>query len=209
MLQPMFSAGTWPILGCILGAYLLGSLNLSALMARIYGIGDLRSQGSGNAGATNLLRTAGWTVALPVLLAEFFKGYFVIWMARFMGLGELAPAMAFPYIFGNLYPVFHRFKGGKGVAAMTGTCLAIDPLVMLLGGSVFLIVFKFGKIVSLGSLSMILSYPIWLLMLGGTETELMTFSGMMVLTPITHRANIVRLVRGEEPRLGRGVKEQK
>jgi glycerol-3-phosphate acyltransferase PlsY len=179
------------------------------MMARIYGIEDIRGQGSGNAGATNLLRTAGWTVALPVLLAEFFKGYFVIWMARTMGLGALAPTIAFPYVLGNLYPVFHRFKGGKGVAAMTGTCLAIDPLVMLLGGSVFLVVFRFGKIVSLGSLSMILSYPVWLLMLGGTETEFMTFSVMTVLTPITHRANIIRLIRGEEPRLGRGVKERK
>jgi glycerol-3-phosphate acyltransferase PlsY len=190
------------ILGMAVCAYLVGSINLSIIACRMGGINDLRSSGSGNPGATNLLRVAGWKVAVPVLLLDIGKAAAVIWGAGFAGFHQLAPTLALPLLLGNLFPVFHRFKGGKGVATVVGVMLAIHPIAMLLGGMVFLLVVALGKRVSLGSITMIVFYPLWLWLDGSPFNEIVTTATIAVVILFTHRANIVRLARGAEPKLG-------
>jgi glycerol-3-phosphate acyltransferase PlsY len=195
------------ILGMAVCAYLVGSINLSIIACRLRGINDLRSAGSGNPGATNLLRVAGWKVAVPVLLLDIGKAAAVVWGAGFAGFHELAPVLALPLLLGNLFPVFHRFKGGKGVATVVGVMLAIHPIAMLLGGLVLVGVVAIGKRVSLGSISMVVFYPLWLWLDSSPFNELVTVATIAVVILMTHRANIARLVRGVEPKLGQKKKD--
>jgi glycerol-3-phosphate acyltransferase PlsY len=196
------------ILGAAVCAYLVGSVNLSIIACRLRGISDLRGAGSGNPGATNLLRVAGWQVAVPVLLLDIVKAATVIWIARFLGLGEMASVLALPLLLGNLFPLFHCFQGGKGVAAAVGVMLAINPIAMLLGGVVLLAVVGIGKRVSFGSLSMVAFYPLWLWFDNSAANDLVTAATIAVVIFVTHRANISRLLRGMEPALGRKTKEK-
>ncbi len=190
------------VLAVVASAYLVGSVNISILAARLLKLDDPRKTGSGNAGATNLLRTAGWRVAVPVVLADMGKAWAAVWIAELVGPQDFAPVTALPLLLGNLFPVFHRFRGGKGVAAMVGATLAIEPLAMLLGGGVFLIVLGIGRRVSLGSIMMVASYPLWIWLFGGTQNAIITSATVTFVILVTHRANIARLLRGVEPRLG-------
>jgi acyl phosphate:glycerol-3-phosphate acyltransferase len=193
----------WLVLGTALVAYLVGSLNLSIVSYRLLGKGDLRSSGSNNAGATNLLRLAGWKIAVPVLLADFGKAFGIIWGARLLGLQDLSPAFVLPLLLGNRFPVFHGFRGGKGVAVLVGAMLAIDYIVMLMGGLVFLITLALGRRVSLGSILMACSYPLFMWLQGGhTKIALISIATCVLVILVTHRANIGRLIRGEERKLG-------
>lgn len=194
--------------GMALCAYLVGSVNLSIIACKLLRIKDLRATGSGNPGATNLLRVAGWQVAVPVLLLDIGKAAAVIWGARLFGFGEFSCVFALPLLLGNLFPVFHRFKGGKGVAAVVGIMLAINPVAMLLGGLVFLAAVAAGRRVSLGSLAMVLFYPIWIGIREGLGKELVTTLTIAFVILITHRSNIRRLIRGAEPRIGEKKKDQ-
>lgn len=179
-------------------AYLVGSINTSLIAARMLGTPDLRDTGSGNAGATNLLRASGWRVAVPVLLVDIGKAAGIVLAARFLGAGELFPAVALPLLLGNIFPVFHRFHGGKGVAAAVGAMLAISPLSVLLCGFVFLAVVAAWRRVSAGSLAMVLSFPIALIVLGASRPAVSTAGLMAGIIAATHRGNIRRLIRGEE-----------
>ncbi len=189
-------------------AYLVGSINLSIIACRLLGVDDLRGAGSGNPGATNLLRVAGWKAAVPVLLLDIGKAAGVIWGAEFAGFCELAPVLALPLLLGNLFPVFHRFNGGKGVATVVGAMLAIHPIAMVLGGLVMLVVVGIGKRVSLGSMSMVVFYPLWLWLDDSPVDDLITAATIALVILMTHRANIARLLRGAEPRLGQKMKDQ-
>ncbi len=183
-------------------AYLLGSINFSVVAARILGAGDLRSTGSGNAGATNLARAAGKPAAAVVLALDLVRAFAVIHGAFIMGMGDLAPAMALPLLAGNLFPIFHRFRGGKGVAASVGIILAISWQSMLCGGGVFLLVFALTRRVSPASILMCLGYPAWIWLWGGSATEMAVAGTIALIIPITHRKNISRLLAGTEPRTG-------
>ncbi len=183
-------------------AYLLGSINFSVAAARILGAGDLRAMGSGNVGVTNLARAAGKPAASVVLALDLGRAFAVIYGASLMGLGDMAPAMALPMLAGNLFPVFHRFKGGKGVAASVGIILAISWQSMLCGGGVFLLVFALTRRVSAASIFMCLGYPCWIVLWGGSATEMAVAGTIAILVPITHRKNISRLIAGTEPRTG-------
>ncbi len=183
-------------------AYLVGSVNLSIVAARLLKLDDPRKSGSGNAGATNLLRTAGWRVAVPVLLADMVKAWAAVWIAGIIGPQYFAPAAALPLLLGNLFPIFHRFRGGKGVAAMVGATLAIEPFAMLLGGAVFLLALGISRRVSLGSLLMVASYPLWIWLFGGTQNAIITSLTVAFVILVTHRANIARILGGKEPKLG-------
>jgi glycerol-3-phosphate acyltransferase PlsY len=183
-------------------AYLLGSINFSVAAARILGAGDLRAMGSGNAGVTNLARAAGRPAASVVLALDLGRAFAVIHGASLMGLGDMAPAMALPMLAGNIFPVFHRFRGGKGVAASVGIILAISWQSMFCGGGVFLLVFALTRRVSPASILMCLGYPGWMLIWGGSATEMAVAGTIALLVPITHRKNISRLIAGTEPRTG-------
>ncbi len=191
-----------------LAAYLIGSANLSVIASTLLGIHHLREKGSGNPGATNLLRVKGWPVAVPVLLLDLGKAFGAIWLAHLVALPQIAPMLALPLLLGNLYPVFHRFKGGKGVAATVGAFLAIDFRIMLLGGAVFWVVLGIYRRVSLGSICMVVSYALWAWLFSAPVNTLVTALTVAVIIVLTHRANIERLLNGQEPKLGHKAKER-
>jgi glycerol-3-phosphate acyltransferase PlsY len=184
-------------------AYLVGSINLTIVLARAFRLQDPRASGSGNPGVTNLYRAAGLKASGPVLMLDLGKAFLVIHGANAVGLSDVAPFFALPYVLGNLFPLFHGFKGGKGVAAVVGAFLAIDPVVMLAGGGVFILMLALTRRVSVGSMAMVLSYPAWILALGGERSSLVTSAILGVVVLATHRANLARLLRGQEPKLGR------
>jgi len=194
--------------GLALAAYMIGSINLSVIASKRFGIHHLRQNGSGNPGATNLLRVAGWRVAFPVLLLDLGKAFGAIWLAHLVALPQLAPMLALPLLLGNLYPVFHQFKGGKGVAATVGAFLAIDFKIMLLGGAVFFAVVGISRRVSLGSICMVASYTLWAWLFSAPVNTLVTAFTVAVVIVITHRTNIARLKNGQEPKLGQKAKER-
>ena len=147
-------------------------------------------------------------MAVPVLLLDIGKAAGVIWGARLLGFGEFAVAFALPMLLGNLFPVFHHFRGGKGVAAAVGIMLAIDPVAMLLGGLILLVVVAVSRRVSLGSLAMVLFYPFWIWLDDGPMNTLVTVLAIALVILFTHRENMERLARGLEPKIGEKKKDR-
>lgn len=195
-------------LGAFLLAYLSGSLNTSILVARLSGRRDPRSAGSKNAGATNVLRTMGRKAALFVLFIDFSKAYLTIFALDKLNIDGIGAAFALPYLLGNLFPVFHGFRGGKGVAAVVGTFSAVEPWAVLLGGCLFLLVLAASRRVSLGSIIMVMSYPIWCAVLHAPCVTTITAGTLATVIVLTHIPNIKRLIRGEEPRIGSHTKSK-
>ncbi len=192
----------------IAGAYLLGSVPTSVWLGKAIKGVDLREHGSGNAGATNAFRVLGKPIGTVVLLMDMLKGFLAVnltclqheidpgsesWMLLRIGLGLLA-------VTGHIFPVFAGFRGGKGVAAITGAALAIHPWAALAAMGIYLLAFLVFKISALGSLSAALSYPVWIFWVFHSEfLTIRIFSIVVVaLVLVTHRSNIGRLVRGEE-----------
>lgn len=196
------------LIGIGILAYLLGSIPSSVWMGRALKGVDLREHGSGNAGATNAFRVLGKPIGTMVLLADMGKAFLAVslsylqqeilpgsesWMILRIGLGLLA-------VVGHIFPIFAGFRGGKGVAAMAGIGLALHPFAALAAMGVYLLVFLVSRLSALGSLSAVISYPIWMIFVFQTEfLSLRIFSIFVpVLVIITHRANISRLIRGNE-----------
>ena len=195
------------------GAYLLGSIPTSVWLGRAIKGVDLREHGSGNAGATNAFRVLGKPIGSVVLLLDMLKGFLAVnlallqheiapgteaWMILKIGLGLLA-------VVGHIFPVFAGFRGGKGVATITGVALAIHPFAALAAMGVYLLVFLLTRISALGSLIAVLTYPMWILWVFQSEyLTIRIFSlVVVVLVLITHRSNILRLIHGEEKSLFR------
>jgi len=187
------------VAGIGLAAYAAGSVNFSILAARIAGLPDPRTSGSGNAGATNLSRAAGWPAAAAVLALDVGRAFLVVFLAEQAGSPAPAGAFALPLLLGNTYPAFHRFRGGKGVATSIGALLAAAPTVAACGVGAFLVAFAATRRASVGSLALALSYPASAWLLGGDPLEIAAAGGITLLLVFTHRANIRRLARGEEP----------
>ena len=197
--------GAW-----VLGAYLLGSLSFSLLVVRwLRGI-DVREVGSGNAGATNVLRTAGRGPALLVLALDVSKGMVPVLGARALDApGPVVGASAAAAVFGHVFPVFFGFRGGKGVATITGALATLAPLAALFSAGVFVLAVALSRWVSLGSILAIGLFPLWLWLvarLGWSAALepwlLITASVLAALVVFKHRENIVRILRGSESRLG-------
>lgn len=190
------------VFGYALLAYLIGSVNFSLIAAKLFKINNLRGVGSGNPGATNLMRIAGPKLALPVLVCEIGKAAAVIGFARHLDFGDLTPIFAVPVIAGNIFPVYHSFRGGKGVAATVGAFAIIHPLALLLSGAVFLLTTGISRYVSLGSILMVSTFAVFI----GVTLPSTSILGPVVLVWLmvifSHRANIVRLLRGRETKLG-------
>ena len=197
----------------ILLAYLLGSIPTSVWLGRAIKGVDLREHGSGNAGATNAFRVLGKPIGIAVLILDMAKGYLAVnlsllqheitpgsesWMILKIGLGLLAVA-------GHIFPVFAGFRGGKGVATITGIGLAIHPFAALAAMGVYLLGFLISRISALGSLLAVLTYPVWIIWVFKSEyISIRIFSVLVVLLVlITHRSNIGRLIQGKEKSLFR------
>ncbi len=199
------------IIAAGLTAYLLGSIPSAVWAGRLFHGIDVREHGSGNAGATNVIRVLGWKTGIPVLLFDMAKGFLAAMLPRLFNLAPTDSAMlvnlqiftGLMAITGHIFPVFAGFRGGKGVAAMFGILLAIHPPVTLLCLGVFLVFFLSTGIVSIGSMAAGIAFPILLLTFFKTPSVFFRIFSVVVAVAllITHRKNIRRLLKGEEKRL--------
>jgi glycerol-3-phosphate acyltransferase PlsY len=187
----------------LVGAYLVGAIPVGFLVARAIGV-DVRRRGSGNIGATNVLRSVGRGPALLTLLADVAKGYAAAWIGSLAGPEPAwAGAGAVLAVVGNCWPVFLGFRGGKGVATGLGACLRVVPLAIIPGAAVFAVVLASFRFVSLASLCAVLGLPFAVLAL--YSLPLAVAAGVIALIVIgRHHANIGRLLAGTESRLGGG-----
>ena len=192
----------WFIAAAVFG-YLLGSIPFGLLITRIAGLGDVREIGSGNIGATNVLRTGRKDLALVTLLLDSFKaGLAVLIVWHFSGVrnvGLIAGAFAF---LGHCYPIWLGFKGGKGVATYAGLLVFASWPGLAIGLPIWLGFFLVTRISSLSALVAAAFVPAGALLLGETDFACLVLLALSVLVFWTHRANIGRLLRGEEPRFG-------
>jgi len=197
--------------GLVLAAYLMGSIPTGYLVGRQRGI-DVRKQGSGNIGATNVARTLGRKLGILVLLLDALKGAapVAVWRAADLGaridvsdsLGRLTPffftAFALAPIVGHCFPVWLRFRGGKGVATALGVYLVADPLLVAIGGGLFAVLYAATRIVSIGSLSAALAIPIAAALLGRPTPMIALAIGGSTIVILKHHQNIRRLLRRRE-----------
>jgi glycerol-3-phosphate acyltransferase PlsY len=193
-------------------AYLLGSVNGSLVIGRLAGGVDIRTQGSGNAGGTNALRTQGRLFALGVVAIDIGKGWIAAgWLPRGAG-GWVTVACAFAAIVGHVLPVWHGFRGGKGAATLLGALAGVDPLLLLPAIAIWLAVAIAAGYVGLATMTAAAVLPLAVWALGAEPfAPLMTFAlACAALVVFTHRGNLRRMRAGTEPRarrlwrLGRG-----
>lgn len=193
MSLPYFSAA-------LIFGYLLGSIPFGLLLTRMAGLGDVRNIGSGNIGATNVLRTGNKGLAAATLLLDAFKGTAAVVLAGRFG-PDMAVIAGFGAFIGHLYPVWLKFRGGKGVATYLGVLLGLLPLGFLIFAVIWLAVAFISRYSSLAALIAAIVVPVALFVLGYIQiAELLTV--MSAITIWKHRANIGRLLSGEESRIG-------
>ena len=190
----------------LLVAYFLGSVPSAVWIGKyFYGV-DVREHGSGNAGATNVLRTLGKKAGISVLLLDMFKGFLAVNLSYITSIDSgseewmlLRAALAVVAVVGHIFPFFANFRGGKGVATMTGTLIALNPLVFIIAVVIFFLVLSVTKYVSLSSITTALTLPVifgaWFH--AGMAMNLYSFA-VAVIIIITHRKNIQRLMKGKE-----------
>jgi acyl phosphate:glycerol-3-phosphate acyltransferase len=189
----------------VLAAYLVGAVPIGWLVARAFGVGDIRRHGSGTIGATNVLRTVGRLPAIVTLLGDVLKGYLAVWLGTVLGGEQPAAAAmaAVAAVAGNCWSVFLGFRGGKGVATGLGALLRIMPLATLAAIPVFVIIVASFRYVSLGSLLSALCVPLGALMLGYPRAAVLAALVIAAIIVGRHHENIARLRAGTESRLGR------
>ena len=204
MPDPISWEFAWPYLAAaLLGGYLLGSIPFGLVLTRIAGLGDIRDIGSGNIGTTNVLRTGRKGLAAATLLLDGGKGAAAVLIAGLWG-PDTALAAGFGALLGHLFPVWLTFKGGKGVATALGVLLAIAWPVGVAACLTWLAVALLFRLSSLSALVSLALSPLfaWLFMKDLQLVQFMAF--IAVLVWLKHHANIRRLLKGEEPRIGSG-----
>ncbi len=198
----------------VVAAYLVGSLSFAVIVSRLMGLSDPRTYGSGNPGATNVLRSGNKAAAALTLLFDALKGWLPVWWLSHggaeLGLGDavLAPVALAAFV-GHVFPVFFRFQGGKGVATAAGVLWGIEPWLGLATMATWLIVVFFSRISSLGAISAAVFAPFFYVL--GTDVVWSPKPGMTLAIVVMgafllyrHSANISRLLAGTEPRIGQG-----
>jgi len=204
MPNPISWAFSWPYLtAALLGGYLLGSIPFGLVLTRLAGLGDVRKIGSGNIGATNVLRTGRKGLALATLLLDGGKGAVAVLIARNWG-PDMAVVAGAGALVGHMFPVWLRLRGGKGVATALGILLAIAWQVGVAACVTWLAVAALLRYSSLAALVALAAAPVlawWL-----ADPQIMELSGFMaVLVWLRHWQNIARLTTGREPRIGGGA----
>jgi acyl phosphate:glycerol-3-phosphate acyltransferase len=189
-------------------AYLIGSIPSAVWVGRIFYRIDVREHGSGNAGATNVIRVLGYKAGVPVLLFDIFKGWFAVQLAVLFpppglpaeSVAYLRIALAVAVVLGHIFPVYAGFKGGKGVAVLAGVAIALYPLALLIVLGVFIICLALSRYVSLSSIISALVFPvIVIILLGETHPGMIILSILVcIFVPFSHRKNIHRLLKGRE-----------
>jgi len=183
----------------LVSAYLIGSLSSAIILCQIAGLPDPRSQGSGNPGATNVLRFGGKKLAATVLIIDVLKGVLPVVVARYLGLDMTwLAATAFAAFLGHLYPIFFSFKGGKGVATALGGFIALCPTLAGVILLTWLVVFMISRISSLSAITAASLAPVYSLWLIDSVNARWIILVMAIMLLFRHRSNIQRLLAGEE-----------
>ena len=189
-------------------AYLIGSVSFAVLMSKIFGLADPRTYGSGNPGATNVLRSGKKLAAAFTLLGDAGKGWFAVWLAQHFepqdGDASLLVAMVALAVFlGHLFPIFLRFKGGKGVATALGVMLALNGWLGLLVLVTWLVVVMLFRWSSFAALVAAATAPLYAWWLGMPQAYVLVIFLMTLLLFWRHKGNIKNLLAGTEPKLGK------
>ncbi len=188
----------------VLAAYLLGSVSFATLLVRVFHGKDVRNSGSGNAGATNVFRTAGGWLAASTLLLDVAKGVASVFvMKQLTADPRWIAAAGIAATVGHIFPVWFRFHGGKGAATALGGFALISPLAALSMAGVFVAVVAWTRYVSLGSITAACLLPVTIgLVFGARDADVVAAALTTLLVLFAHRRNISRLVNGTERRLG-------
>ncbi|HEY7804314.1 MAG TPA: glycerol-3-phosphate 1-O-acyltransferase PlsY [Orrella sp.] len=204
-----FESGFAGLVGFAVMGYLLGSIPFAVVTSRLMGLSDPRTYGSGNPGATNVLRTGNKTAALLTLLGDAAKGWFAVWLANhFTATPDIVAITAVAVFLGHLFPIFLGFKGGKGVATAFGVLLAVEPVLGIATLLTWVIVAFFFRMSSLAAMAAALFAPFYFLILSGvlwpaSPIMIVALSIISLLLIWRHRANITRIANGTEPRIGK------
>lgn len=190
-----------------IAAYLIGSVSFGILTSKVFGLGDPRTYGSNNPGATNVLRSGNKTAAALTLLGDGFKGWLAVWLTQKLGpqfdLGDGTVALAALAVFlGHLWPVFFRFAGGKGVATLLGILIGINPWLGLATIGTWLIIAYAFRYSSLAALVASVFAPFFYTLLEGPDMILLAIVVMSALLIYRHAKNIGNLLAGKESRIG-------
>ena len=188
---------------CALGGYLAGSIPFAVLVSRAMGLPDPRTYGSGNIGATNVLRSGHRVAALLTLVGDAGKGWAAVLAARMLGAGdEILAVVALAAFLGHVFPVWLRFHGGKGVATAAGVLIALDWRLGLAVIVAWLTIAVVSRYSSLAAIVSALFAPVAAWYFTGAGPVLAAVTAMAVVLVARHRANIAKLARGEESRIG-------
>ncbi len=190
------------LLAALLGGYLLGSIPFGLLLVRLAGLGDIRNIGSGNIGATNVLRSGRKGLAAATLLLDGGKGAAAVLLAGNWG-PDVQLTAALGALLGHLYPVWLRFAGGKGMATALGVLLALTWKVGLAACATWLVVAGLLRFSSLATLLAIAAAPFYVWWFHGDMQLVQLTAILAALVWLRHRANIARLLKGQEPKIGR------
>lgn len=186
----------------IIGGYLLGSIPFGLILTRLGGYGDIRAIGSGNIGATNVLRTGNKKLALATLVLDSLKGALAVGIALYFASFDVAMVAGLAALIGHLFPVWLKFKGGKGVATALGILIALKPLIGIAACGIWLLVATVLRYSSLSALVAIGTSPL-LAHYFYQDANLTGLCGVIAaLVFFKHRANIRRLINREEPKIG-------
>ena len=187
----------------IVGAYLLGSVPFAVICSRLFGLADPRSYGSGNPGATNVLRSGNKAAAVLTLLGDGAKGWLAVFLAQHYMLSNVAIGLiALAVFFGHLFPIFLKFKGGKVVATAAGVLLALDWLLGVGVLGLWLLTVLFSRYSSLGALIAAAGAPMLAAMMWGGSFLMLTVGVISMALISKHWQNLQRLLAGTEPKVG-------
>lgn len=190
--------------GFVLAAYLLGSVSFGIVVSKLFGLPDPRTVGSGNPGATNVMRSGRKAAALLTLLGDAGKGWLAVWLALHFDLSQaMVCAVALAVFLGHLYPVFYGFKGGKGVATAAGILLAISPWLGLSVLATWLLAFLMWRVSSLSALIAAGFAPVYAAAYFGFGLVTATVLVLSALLVWRHRSNIRKLLDGTEAGFGK------
>jgi glycerol-3-phosphate acyltransferase PlsY len=187
----------------VFAAYLLGSVPFAMVSSRIFGLADPRSYGSGNPGATNVLRSGNKKAALVTLIGDALKGWAAVYVARQLGFSDTVLGLvALAVFFGHLFPVFLKFKGGKGVATAAGVLFALDPLLGLAVAGTWLFAAFAFRYSSLASILAAVLAPVYALLMHGANAQIVFIGILAMALIVKHWQNFQRLLAGQETRIG-------
>ncbi len=186
------------ILLVIAAAYLLGSIPFGLLLTRAFGLGDVRNIGSGNIGATNVMRTGKKGLGVAVLLLDLGKGFAAVWLTHYFYSENIAPIAGLFAVLGHVFPIWLKFKGGKGVATTLGVFFALNPVFGIAVCILWLAMFLITRTSSVSSLMAIGYSPIIAYLMDGDYGTALLCLNIAVLIVFTHRGNIRRLLSGKE-----------